>query len=172
MATHSSLLAWKILWTEKPGRPQSMGSQRVRHDWVTNTLCIGIIEEKWDKIHRGLICLEHVQWYKGKHLSSAWLSRSFTMAAFMHLPPSGGETQVISQTWLSQCSVIQNTLKHSQWISFLGRSMVNTAPESYIRRSQFTSIQLTVSAPGPRVTIELKVGEPPSPPRAMRNESQ
>ena len=32
MATHSSILAWKILWTEEPGRPQSMGSQRVRHD--------------------------------------------------------------------------------------------------------------------------------------------
>ena len=32
MATHSCTLAWKILWTEKPGRLQSMGSQRVRHD--------------------------------------------------------------------------------------------------------------------------------------------
>ena len=35
MATHSSTLAWKIPWTEKPGRLQSMGSQRVRHDWGT-----------------------------------------------------------------------------------------------------------------------------------------
>ena len=32
MATHSSTLAWKIPWTEKPGRLQSMGSQRVGHD--------------------------------------------------------------------------------------------------------------------------------------------
>ena len=32
MATHSSILAWKIAWTEEPGRLQSMGSQRVRHD--------------------------------------------------------------------------------------------------------------------------------------------
>ena len=32
MATHSSTLAWKILWTEEPGRLQSMGSQRVGHD--------------------------------------------------------------------------------------------------------------------------------------------
>ena len=31
MATHSSVLAWKIPWTEEPGRLQSMGSQRVRH---------------------------------------------------------------------------------------------------------------------------------------------
>ena len=32
MATHSSILAWRILWTEEPGRLQSMGSQRVRQD--------------------------------------------------------------------------------------------------------------------------------------------
>ena len=34
MATHSSILAWKILWTEKPGRLQSMGLQKVGQDWV------------------------------------------------------------------------------------------------------------------------------------------
>ena len=32
MATHSSILAWKIPWTEEPGRLHSMGSQRVRQD--------------------------------------------------------------------------------------------------------------------------------------------
>ena len=32
MATHSSILAWRIPRTEEPGGPQSMGSQRVRHD--------------------------------------------------------------------------------------------------------------------------------------------
>ena len=32
MATHSSILAWRILWTEEPAGLQSMGSQRVRHD--------------------------------------------------------------------------------------------------------------------------------------------
>ena len=36
MATHSSTLPCKILWTEKPGRLQSMGSQRVGHDWMTS----------------------------------------------------------------------------------------------------------------------------------------
>ena len=38
MATHSSTLAWKIPWTEKPGRLQSMGSQRVGHNWATSLL--------------------------------------------------------------------------------------------------------------------------------------
>ena len=36
MATHSSILAWKIPWMEEPGRLQSMGLQRVGHDWTTS----------------------------------------------------------------------------------------------------------------------------------------
>ena len=36
MATHSSILAWKIPWTEEPSKLQSMGSQRVGHDWATS----------------------------------------------------------------------------------------------------------------------------------------
>ena len=38
MTTHSSILAWRIPWTEEPGRLQSMGSQRVRYDW-SNLAC-------------------------------------------------------------------------------------------------------------------------------------
>ena len=37
MATHSSILAWRILWTEETGRLQYKGSQKVRHDWVANS---------------------------------------------------------------------------------------------------------------------------------------
>ena len=36
MAPHSSTLAWRIPWTEEPGRQQSMGSLRVGHDWATS----------------------------------------------------------------------------------------------------------------------------------------
>ena len=36
VAPHSTTLAWKIPWTEEPGGLQSMGSQRVRHDWATS----------------------------------------------------------------------------------------------------------------------------------------
>ena len=49
MATHSSVLAWKIPWTEEPGGLQSMGSHRVGHDWsnlaaaaAAATLCINL----------------------------------------------------------------------------------------------------------------------------------
>ena len=36
MAIHSSAIAWKTPWTEEPDRLQSMGSQRVGHDWATS----------------------------------------------------------------------------------------------------------------------------------------
>ena len=40
MATHSSILAWKIPWMVEPGRLQSMGSQRVGYDWATSLLTV------------------------------------------------------------------------------------------------------------------------------------
>ena len=41
MAPHSSTLAWKIPWTEEPGRLHSMRLLRVGHDWATSLSCIG-----------------------------------------------------------------------------------------------------------------------------------
>ena len=40
MATHSSIPAWRIPWTEEPGGPQSMGSKRVEQNWATAHACI------------------------------------------------------------------------------------------------------------------------------------
>ena len=42
IATHSSILAWRIPWTEEPGELQSMGFQRVGHDWAPNTFTFNI----------------------------------------------------------------------------------------------------------------------------------
>ena len=49
MATNSSTLAWKIPWTEKPGRLQSMASQRVGHDWTTSLSLFTVMHwrRKW-----------------------------------------------------------------------------------------------------------------------------
>ena len=44
MATHSSIFAWRIPWTEEPGRLQSTGLQRVRHVWV-NSLSLSKVAE-------------------------------------------------------------------------------------------------------------------------------
>ena len=43
MATHSSMAAWRSPWTEDPGGLPSMESQRVGHDWATNTLALNEI---------------------------------------------------------------------------------------------------------------------------------
>ena len=49
MATHSSILVWRIPWTEVPGGLQPMGSQRVGHSWVTNTNTFAGIYWSWEK---------------------------------------------------------------------------------------------------------------------------
>ena len=54
MATHSSTLAWKFPWTGKPGRLQSMGSQRVWHDWATS-LSLG-------RMHGTGLCILSKHW--------------------------------------------------------------------------------------------------------------
>ena len=43
MAIHSRTIAWEIPWTEEPGRLQSMGSQRVGHDWATSLYTISTL---------------------------------------------------------------------------------------------------------------------------------
>ena len=67
MATQSSISAWRIPWTEEPGGLQSMGSHRVGHDWVTNTL-IGRALSRASSIH----CLVYFQ-------KPAWALRSSPM---------------------------------------------------------------------------------------------
>ena len=54
MATYSSTLAWKNPWTEEPDRLQSMGSQRVRQDWVTSLSLSAFIMEGWLSLYRPL----------------------------------------------------------------------------------------------------------------------
>ena len=62
MSTHPSTLAWRIPWTEEPGKLQSTGSQRVGHDW-SNLACIHIycvscviIKNNWHLLHSSLQC--------------------------------------------------------------------------------------------------------------------
>ena len=52
LATHSSILAWKIPWTEEPGWLLFMGSQRVGHDWATSLLLLSVYI-----VHIGTICV-------------------------------------------------------------------------------------------------------------------
>ena len=53
MATHSSILAWRIPWTEEPGGLQSMGSQRVRHDRAPFTFTVN---NAWHLVVKKIRC--------------------------------------------------------------------------------------------------------------------
>ena len=68
MATHSSVLAWRIPWTEEPGGLQSTGSQRVGHDWATSLHYHKI--ETWaikiSKIYHSTNL--HLRMFEGAHL--------------------------------------------------------------------------------------------------------
>ena len=52
MATHCSILAWRIPWTEDPGWLQSTGLQRVRHDWAANTHKFGGTQRNYHQVKR------------------------------------------------------------------------------------------------------------------------
>ena len=64
MASHSSTLAWKILWTEEPGRLQSMGSLRVGHDWAASFSLFPFMHwrRKWQPIPVFLPGESHEEW--------------------------------------------------------------------------------------------------------------
>ena len=68
MATHSSILAWRIPWTEEPGRLQPIGSHRVRHDWSDLARIHHIILKGKGQIHWVLADFKQQVWFKAKKL--------------------------------------------------------------------------------------------------------
>ena len=60
MVTHSSILSWRIPWTEEPGGFQCMGLQRVRHNWATNTHTQATCKP-WSHLFNKSLCL-HIHW--------------------------------------------------------------------------------------------------------------
>ena len=64
MATHSSILAWKIPWTEEPDRLQSIGSQSVGHDWLTSLSLSTYLKDSTTEKHSH--CWQEKEWrWKG-----------------------------------------------------------------------------------------------------------
>ena len=89
MAPHSSILAWRIPWTEKPSRLQSMGSQRVGHDWATSLSLNGLREIK------GL--LKVTQRVSGRAGFWAQFDLTFLFGAVKGCWPEGSEIQTHCQ---------------------------------------------------------------------------
>ena len=90
MATPSSILAWRIPWTEEPVRLQSMGLQRVAYDWVTS-LSLSFMEIEASP--------QLTQQYKGKGMSSEWQrSLGSSQKPPKDLPLCSGETVSVFST--------------------------------------------------------------------------
>ena len=91
-ATHLSILSWKIPWTEETSRLQSIGLQRVRHNWVANTQCI------WKSLRH--VRLFVTPWTVVCQVS---LSREFSRPGYW-VPFSRGSSQSRDQTQVSHIS--------------------------------------------------------------------
>ena len=79
IATHSSILAWEIPWTEEPGGLQSMGPQRVRHDWVTKCTKFNI---QTQRLFCGFSCVLFHRWKSYWWLSqlNGWAARIWPLS--------------------------------------------------------------------------------------------
>ena len=96
MAPHSSTLAWKIPWTKEPGRLQSVGSLRVRHDWVTSLSLFIFMHwrRKWQPIQCS--CLENPR-DRGAWWAAVYgVSQSWT--GLKRLSSSSSSKRIISST--------------------------------------------------------------------------
>ena len=127
MAPHSSTLAWKIPWTEEPGRLQSMGSWRVRHDWATSLSLFTFMHWRGNGNPLQSSCLENPR--DGVAQSRTWLkwfsSNSFiigdwkTKVGIQEIPGVTGKFGLVLQNETGQrlmkfgqenAQVIANTL--------------------------------------------------------------
>ena len=91
MATHSSILAWEMPWTEEPGRLQSMGSQRVRGDLVTKQQQGCLLNDSKKEAHK--LLYQKLVLFKKKYIliiMSIQLASSVTR--FVHWEPLFWET--------------------------------------------------------------------------------
>ena len=105
MVTHSSILAWRIPWMEKPGRLQSTGSQRVGHDWATS-LSLSFIVQK-----------DHVQQLTSLSIWWRWHSDS---SAGKESSCNAGDPGLIS--WVRKICWRKDRLATPVFLGFLGGS--------------------------------------------------
>jgi len=83
MATHSSILLRRIPWTEKPGRLQSIGLQRVGHDWSDSTT--HVVDLQWllcIHIYHSFHIFSHIGYYKNWVEFLVLYSRSLLIICF------------------------------------------------------------------------------------------
>ena len=118
MATHSSTLAWKIPWTEEPCKLQSMGSQRVGHDWATKHSTVQYTPVKWSEVKwsegsmQGLLNCRKILYHlshQGSPRILEWVAYSFSRGS--SYPRNWTGVSCISRglftSWTTRCILLQ-----------------------------------------------------------------
>ena len=110
MATHSSVLAWRIPGTEEPGGLPSMGSHRVRHDWsdlaaaaVFHYMCVCVC-----------VCV-CVCTYIGDSQMAQWVKSSPASTGDAGSIPESGRSLERGHSNLLQCSCLENPMDRGAW---------------------------------------------------------
>ena len=92
MATHSSILAWRLPWTEELGGLCSMGSERVRHDWVTFTFTLYTHMKKpvqkdtcISMFISVLVTVENIRNYPIYPSSNEWIKKMWHMCIYIYI---------------------------------------------------------------------------------------
>ena len=125
MATHSSILAWRIPWTREPGELQSMGLQRVGHDWATNTLKrADWLNLKW-KIKKGLTRMSSCYCtlplfgsYRGcGMLSTLPPFSSLQSLNHQHISPGLSKLQEMEKDRVAWHAAVHEVTKSETWLS-------------------------------------------------------
>ena len=161
MATHSSVLAWRTLWTEEPGRLQCVWSQRVRQDWATNQ------QQQW-YIRCRRYCLIPLTWgalnrqthrvrkYSGRYGSECLVGTAFQFKKVEHsrgwwwweLPSNMNVLRAAewnSYMWLKQCVLYYVIFYHNTKCFYKMNEMHSGLRETELGASEPTALCLTLS---------------------------
>ena len=117
MATPSSILSWRIPWTEEPGRLQSMGSQRVGHNLATKQQQTTYVIYKFPhQINVVGLKLSFIIWPQGKKKNTTYLPTICIMTAFQHVLMKRRDFLT-----LLLCFTVLNAKALVLWVIALGR---------------------------------------------------
>ena len=112
VATHSSILAWEIPWTEEPGGLWSTGSQRVGHDWATEQQqIIRLLVNAWKSqyvLTKGVTILSLVE------ICFPPSFFSFLHFHFIFINPNADQNQIVD----ANISILKSVLKEIELVSF------------------------------------------------------
>ena len=86
MATHSSILAWEISWTEEPGRLQSMGLKRIRQDLVTKQQPDFLVFHSFLLGEEGKVCAQNLSEISSPSPSPVITTIHFPNTIVFHIP--------------------------------------------------------------------------------------